>query len=100
MAPKLLKLFNQTPDSRDRAVMTSNGVIMFKMKCVTFLSRNRVSVQTTITIDPVRSLVTPESDAGGSPVVKLTSWLLLATPGQVYKTSREEIGSVTLSRLG
>ena len=69
---------------------------MFKMKCVTFLSRNRVSVQTTITIDPVRSLVTPESDAGGSPVVKLTSWLLLATPGQVYKTSREEpeIGSV------
>ena len=54
---------------------------------VTFLSRNRVSVQTSLSIDPVRSLVTPECDAGGSPVVKLrilslshvldNSWLLL-----------------------
>ena len=53
---------------------------------VTFLSRNRVSVQTSLSTDPcVRSLVTPECDAGGSPVVKLrvlfhvldNSWLLL-----------------------
>ena len=80
--------------------MTGNGVIMFKMKCVTFLSRNRVSVQTTITIDPVRSLVTPESDAGGSPVVKLASWLLLATPGQVYKTSRDRVCNLIKVRLG